>query len=524
MAFGGAVAFLALFSAALSNTTTFHEHTYTQKIVPPTCTERGYTEYTCACGKSTYTKDFVECLGHKEIVEQAVAATCTTNGLTEGKRCSVCNQILLEQKTIEKLPHSYDDGEITVAETCSTNGSRTYTCKECGYQHTISINKLGHTFDSGKTSPNSCTTTYVCTICGFARTEAVSSPMHSYDEGKITKEATCSALGIKTYTCTKCGYTHTENVSKLEHSYDKGKIVKVSTCMTNGTIQYTCTVCGAKKNETLSKAECTPNADNICTLCGKDVTALQLTDSDIEQSKNIQWISERAFDDLREEQKFRLTFSLQDKNEQFVKIPVIVSIEIKNKNQEIVYKAAKIITTDDYSLFSNTSGKQWIAAAAYIPYDKITLGTSADGVVSFEVYNDHVRFAPYSLPVDNLPLKPITVKLPTLSQTINCYDDNERLSTCVQVSNITYKIQNNELHFYLSGEKTYDRKGNGNSAPCEIEWKLYDVAGFVVASGVCNTTSLSVGEKFKELHADTSYWSLDIQPGDTFTLEILNVK
>ncbi len=40
-----------------------HVHDYTEKITPPTCTERGYTTHTCACGES-YVDAYTDALGH----------------------------------------------------------------------------------------------------------------------------------------------------------------------------------------------------------------------------------------------------------------------------------------------------------------------------------------------------------------------------------------------------------------------------------------------------------------------------
>ena len=40
-----------------------HEHTYTTQVVSPTCTEQGYTIYTCECGDE-YTDNEVNALGH----------------------------------------------------------------------------------------------------------------------------------------------------------------------------------------------------------------------------------------------------------------------------------------------------------------------------------------------------------------------------------------------------------------------------------------------------------------------------
>lgn len=58
-----------------------HTHDYKATVTKPTCTEGGYTTYTCDCG-DTYQDDSVKALGHswKE-------ATCT-----EAKTCTVCNK------------------------------------------------------------------------------------------------------------------------------------------------------------------------------------------------------------------------------------------------------------------------------------------------------------------------------------------------------------------------------------------------------------------------------------------------
>ena len=40
---------------------------------------------------------------HTEVVDKAVEPTCTATGLTEGKHCSVCNKVLVEQKVVPAL-------------------------------------------------------------------------------------------------------------------------------------------------------------------------------------------------------------------------------------------------------------------------------------------------------------------------------------------------------------------------------------------------------------------------------------
>ena len=53
-------------------------------------------------------------LGHTEAVDPAVAATCEKTGLTEGKHCSVCNEVLVAQKETPKTEHKFENGKCSV--------------------------------------------------------------------------------------------------------------------------------------------------------------------------------------------------------------------------------------------------------------------------------------------------------------------------------------------------------------------------------------------------------------------------
>ena len=75
----------------------------------------------------------IEAKGHTEVVDKAVAATCTADGYTEGKHCSVCNAVIKAREKIAATGHKYV--ETVVEPSYSNRGYTLYECSVCGYSY-----------------------------------------------------------------------------------------------------------------------------------------------------------------------------------------------------------------------------------------------------------------------------------------------------------------------------------------------------------------------------------------------------
>ncbi len=109
-------------------------HSYETAVTAPTCTEMGYTTYTCACGES-YKSDYVLPTGHSH--EAVVTApTCTEQGYTT-YTCHCGDSYVSDY--VDALGHSYGEWTVTVQETCTEDGEELCVCAVCGDEQTRAI-------------------------------------------------------------------------------------------------------------------------------------------------------------------------------------------------------------------------------------------------------------------------------------------------------------------------------------------------------------------------------------------------
>lgn len=104
----------------------------TDAAIAATCTAPGKTEgkHCSVCNEVTVPQETIDALGHTEVIDKAIAATCTAPGKTEGKHCSVCEEVLVLQKHIDVLGHSTVKRTHTPV-TCQANGIVEIYCTRC---------------------------------------------------------------------------------------------------------------------------------------------------------------------------------------------------------------------------------------------------------------------------------------------------------------------------------------------------------------------------------------------------------
>lgn len=99
-----------------------HVHVWDNGTVEkePTCTVDGSKLFTCSECSETKTES-IPAKGHTEEIVKGTPSTCTVKGLTDGKVCSVCDEVIVAQKPAILANHTLENNVCTVC------GYETYT-------------------------------------------------------------------------------------------------------------------------------------------------------------------------------------------------------------------------------------------------------------------------------------------------------------------------------------------------------------------------------------------------------------
>ena len=238
--------------------TTAHTHYYTATVTAPTCTAKGYTTHTCACGDS-YVDTYTDALGHAwdngKVTKQPTEAETGVKTFT----CTRCGETKTE--TIPKLAHEHSYKAVVTAPTCTEKGYTTHTCA-CGDSYVDTYtDALGHAWDNGKvtkqpTETKTGTKTFTCTRCGETKTEIIPKFTHEHSYKAVVTAPTCTEKGYTTHTCA-CGDSYVDSyVLPLGHDWGSGKVTKEPTATENGIKTYICARCGETKTEVIPAGGC----------------------------------------------------------------------------------------------------------------------------------------------------------------------------------------------------------------------------------------------------------------------------
>lgn len=220
-----------------------------------TCLETGNTAYyICDCGmwfadaKATneikdHSSVMISLKSHTEEIVPSTNATCTGTGLTEGRICSVCGEILLNQTVIPATGHNWSSKWV------NNSNSHWHACLTCGYKK----DAADHVSEAPADEDNAET----CSVCGYTISPALGHIHSRHMTAVSSKEATCTETGNTAYYVCDCGMWFTDDKATNEIKDHSSVIVsakghsKVAVAGSNATCTETgltegcvCSVCG----------------------------------------------------------------------------------------------------------------------------------------------------------------------------------------------------------------------------------------------------------------------------------------
>ena len=206
------------------------------EAVAATCTATGKTEgkHCSVCNTVLVAQEIVAAKGHTEVIDDAVAPSCNKTGLTEGKHCSVCEAVLVAQSEVPMVAHTYDDIYDAFCNVCGHKREDA----ACAHTETEVVEGYAATCTTpGLTDGAKCVkcgeiVTAQTTIDALGHTEVIDAAV----------DATCTATGLtEGKHCSVCNEVLVAQtvVPALGHDYESS-VTKEATCTVEGVKTYTC--------------------------------------------------------------------------------------------------------------------------------------------------------------------------------------------------------------------------------------------------------------------------------------------
>ena len=169
---------------------------------PATCTTDGVKTFTCKVCSERKTET-IKAPGHTVVEDAAKEPTCTETGLTAGKHCSVCNEVLEAQAVVPAKGHSMTKTEAKAATCTEAGNSEYYTCGNCGKffsdadgkneiaKDSWVIKALDHDFTGAWVNTDAAGHYHKCTRCDATDTVI----KHTYSGKPCDKADNCTVCG-----------------------------------------------------------------------------------------------------------------------------------------------------------------------------------------------------------------------------------------------------------------------------------------------------------------------------------------
>lgn len=269
-------------SVLLLTTLTTHTHNFGrfEVEVSPSCTVAGVERRYCSCGESESRS--IATIPHSEVTIEGYNSTCLRVGITDGKKCSICNTVLKEQTII---PVNYENHVQEIikgsAANCLKEGlTDGIKCTECNTvlkkQEIIPIG--AHTEEVIKGYNATCirdglTDGKKCSVCNevLLEREVILSNGQHVEETIKGYPSTCIKNGLSDeVVCIECGDVLVEATSLSLGSCSGEEILgRESTCtsigLTKGSICSVCEKVLVKQDIMQTKSH--DYVDGSCTIC-----------------------------------------------------------------------------------------------------------------------------------------------------------------------------------------------------------------------------------------------------------------
>ena len=210
-------------------------HAYTSEVTPPTCTEIGYTTYTCTLCGDSYTDIHTAPWGHR--YENRACVRC-------GEPVPTYETIALNTETEAVISAAGDVArftfvpEITGEYTfCSMGDYDTY-----GYIYDENLEIIAHNDDGNYD--------------------------YNFSINALLQAGTTYILGARFYNSGRTGSFNIELISPCDHEYASS--VTAPTCTQQGYTTHTCTLCGYAYLDTYTATVAHSYQDGYCTGCGAE--------------------------------------------------------------------------------------------------------------------------------------------------------------------------------------------------------------------------------------------------------------